>query len=148
MSTMWPKERPPLLLTCPESLGRCWGRSRKLPCPPVHLLHNTLDQARTMLHAQISSRTTHPQHWSLSARKTGTIWPKERPPLLLKCPKSLGRCWGRSEKLPYPQSTSFTSLLAKPADSCTLKFQPAPPTLEHLGMANNTMGLKRDSHCF
>ena len=53
---MWPKERSPLLLKCPKSLGRCWGRSEKLPCPPVYLLHITLGQTSTKLHAQISAR--------------------------------------------------------------------------------------------
>ena len=51
------KKRLPLFLKCPTSLGRCWGRSEKLPCPPVHLLHITLGQASTKLHDQISARS-------------------------------------------------------------------------------------------
>ena len=120
-STMWPKERPPLLLMCPKSLGRCWGRSEKLPCPPVYLLHITCLQTSTKLHTQKLQEPPTLEHLGMANR---IIITKERPPFLLKCRKVLVGAGAGLRSCLAHQSTSFTSLLAKPARSCTLKCQP------------------------
>ena len=120
---LWPKERLTLLLKCPKSLGKCWGRSGKLPCPPVHLLHITLGQNSTKLQALFSA----------SARKMRAPWHGKRYAMaqgeidIASQVFLAGAVAGLRSFLAH-QSTSYTSLLAKTAPGSNygrLFFEPA-----------------------